>query len=459
MITDRSKGWRQKRTELIEQLRAILDAAGTRNLTDAQARDYDAAYAEAERLALLIDAEEGTAGEPGSHTRAVASRALPTDDTGRRQAFADASRSVTSRTGPTVPPDPGPGSRGVGNPELREQYRRGRPVELRADERLADVLVAGTEHDIAAREVGFGRWVRGIALGDWDGVSLEHRQILGAIDTAGGYLVPMALSAQLIDRARAQAVLLRAGAGTIPMPTAEFDVARVAGDVTTEWVTESQTLTPTDMTFERVSLKAKALVASAKVSWELLQDATNIDDAVETSMGQAIALKLDEVGLRGDGAGKPTGIRNQVGVQVVSSVGSPTDYVKVAIDPVRLLADVNAEGPFASISAPRLYHSLAKLVTGITGDKTPLPPPQDWIDLRKFSTTQVPTNLGGGANGSEQYVGDFRQLVFGIRSELRIEVFREIYADQRLVFLVAHMRGDLFLRHPDHFVVNTDILA
>jgi HK97 family phage major capsid protein len=454
IITDRSRGLREERGQAIATARRILDAAGGREFTAAQERDYAAAIAEAERLGSAIETEEGTAAPDARSARlAELERSV---GRGAHRSDPNAGDPMDGGVGGVAPR----GRQAAGTAELRSLFLRGRPAALTRAHSFADVVTdPRSEQDAAFRELGAGVFLRALATGDWSGVPAEARSMIAGSDAAGGYLLPQGLSAQLIDRARARTVTLRAGALTMPMPTSDFDVARAAGDVSTEWHTELASLTPTDMTLERVSLHAKTLTASTKVSRELLQDASNVDQAIEDSMSEAIALKLDEVGLRGDGAGKPLGIRNQVGVQVTASAGSPADYIKFAQDPTKLLADVNAEGPFSLITNPRLLHSLSKLNTGIASDLTSLRPPAAWDDLTKYTTTMIPTNLGGGTNESEAYIGDFAQLVYGIRSELRIEVFREIYADQLGVLIVAHLRGDVMLRHPDHFVVVPGILA
>ena len=74
-------------------------------------------------------------------------------------------------------------------------------------------------------------------------------------------------------------------------------------------------------------------------------------------------------------------------------------------------------------------------------------------------------NLGVGTNESEAYIGDFSQVLVGMRSDLVIEASREatIGSDnawaQLQVHIRAYLRADVALLHPEHFVVLSGILA
>jgi len=54
--------------------------------------------------------------------------------------------------------------------------------------------------------------------------------------------------------------------------------------------------------------------------------------------------------------------------------------------------------------------------------------------------------------------GDFSQLFVGIRSELRVEVLRERFADNLQYGFLAWMRADIALAHAESFQQVTDIL-
>jgi HK97 family phage major capsid protein len=82
-----------------------------------------------------------------------------------------------------------------------------------------------------AEGVSFDRYLRGMATGEWDGA--EHERALAeATVGAGGALVPSPLAARVIDLARNQTVVLRAGAVTVPMTAQTLALARLTSEGT-----------------------------------------------------------------------------------------------------------------------------------------------------------------------------------------------------------------------------------
>jgi HK97 family phage major capsid protein len=332
---------------------------------------------------------------------------------------------------------------------------------LKPEERMADVV------DGPGRDTNAAQFLRGIVLGDWNGVDPEVRALSGISDAMGGYTVPTPLSAAIIDKARNQSVVFRAGAQTIPMTSSTLAIARLATDNTASWRPENVAITASDPQFERITLRARTLGALAKMSVELFEDTSGLEQSIEEWLGKVLALEIDRVCLRGLGAAsEPLGILNQPGVTVTGSIGSPASYVAFADTPTGVLRAANATEPYTFVSSPRTFTSLESIVTGITSDKTRLKAPPAWENYaNRFATNQVPINTGGASNESEAYVGDFSQLVVGMRTNLTIEASRQAsdassYAFSQLqVWVRAYLRMDLYLRHPQHFNVLTGILA
>ncbi len=55
-------------------------------------------------------------------------------------------------------------------------------------------------------------------------------------------------------------------------------------------------------------------------------------------------------------------------------------------------------------------------------------------------------------------MGDFTQLLLGIRQELRIEVLKEAFAGNLQYGFIAHLRADVALAHPAAFCSLTGIV-
>jgi hypothetical protein len=87
----------------------------------------------------------------------------------------------------------------------------------------------------------------------------------------------------------------------------------------------------------------------------------------------------------------------------------------------------------------------------------PLNAPSSVAELAKFVSNQIPVNLtqGTSTDCSEAYVGDFSNVLTGVRPTIRIrvKVLSERYANNLQVGLIAWIRGDVGLAHPEHLSV------
>jgi HK97 family phage major capsid protein len=162
------------------------------------------------------------------------------------------------------------------------------------------------------RGLGLGQYLRAMVLGGK--TDLERRALSEGTDGAGGYTVPDILSAQLIDRLRAQSVAIRAGAMTVPLTSDQNFYAKLLTDPTPAWRAEAGAVADSDPTFGRIALTPRSLAVQVKVSQELLEDSLNISTALPNVLAAAMALELDRVALLGTGtAPQPRGVANTSG--------------------------------------------------------------------------------------------------------------------------------------------------
>jgi HK97 family phage major capsid protein len=298
---------------------------------------------------------------------------------------------------------------------------------------------------------GLGSFVRAMVLGT-DRPEIKASLSEGT-DSAGGFTVPIDLLGQLIDRMRAKAVCVQAGALTVPLETQKTSIARLASDPAVAWRAENAAAAESDPTFEKVEFTARSLACLVKCSRELLEDSVNIEDAVLNAFAQSMALELDRVGLFGTGvAPQPRGVFNTTNVGEVSMGANGaqlTNYAKL-LDALYELDIDNAAEPTAQIMHPRT----SRVIDGFA-DTTgqPLNPPKRLADLPRLVTTTAPINQvqGTAVNASSIIVGDFSQMMLGVRTQLRIEVLRERYAENLQYAFLAHLRADIQLAHPESF--------
>ena len=238
---------------------------------------------------------------------------------------------------------------------------------LRYDESIRGAVQSTPLPDgIRADELSIGRLVRAAVTGEWRGAEAERRAMGGNVDTLGGYLIPSELSSQVIDLARNQAVVMRAGAVTVPMGTNSLVFAKLLKDISAQWKQENASANLDLLNFGKITLNAKTLIALASTSVELIEDATNLDSIVMNSMAQSLALELDRAALRGDGtASTPVGIKNTPGIQLIDlgvngAQISNFDSWSSAAEKILTKNGV----PRTTIYAPRTFGTMDRFKTG-----------------------------------------------------------------------------------------------
>src|SRR5258708_3879503 len=121
-------------------------------------------------------------------------------------------------------------------------------------------------------------------------------------------------------------------------------------------------------------------------------------------------------------------------------------------DAVSALLTANAQMPTAAIMSPRTLTKAAKLKDVQT---QPMRKPDLIQNIPFLATTSVPnTQTQGTSSGvaSEIIVGDFTQLMFGIRTRLRIRILQERFIGDTLEYgFLADLPADVQLRHPQSF--------
>jgi HK97 family phage major capsid protein len=323
------------------------------------------------------------------------------------------------------------------------------------------------EQNLSERSIGcdLGDAIQGILRGD------ALQASVGSTDSAGGYILNPEFSTRFIDLARSASVTSQAGAITVPMQTSEMVIAGLASDPTSHWRGETVPVTSTDVTFNRIVLRAKTLAAIVPVSIEMLEDASNAGQIIEAALRASMGLKLDQAALIGSGAEQnPKGIRNHDGVNAINTVGTPANYSKFSLAIGDIMA-ANYPGTveqLAWINHPRTDDTLDGLAD-TTGQ--PLQPTPRVQKLRRYSTTSLPINEGGGTDESVSVVGDFSQLVVGMRTRgitIRVldagtvtdSVGDSINANTQLMrHIVAYVRADVAVLRPSWFTVMDGITS
>lgn len=282
-------------------------------------------------------------------------------------------------------------------------------------------LFTGRDEDFS-----IGRILRAKILGDLKGLNDFEKKAAGeGIGAAGGWLLSEEVSARLIDLARNKSCVMEAGAVTIQMSQPELRLVKLVSDPTAEWVAEHGEITESDWQLSPISLKAMTIGVLVRSSLELLEDAENAGEQIINSMSAAIALEIDRVGLLGNGVGEPKGIDVCSNINEISkgvnggTITSYDDFSNGCED----IAENNGEAN-AVIMAPRTFYTLDRLKEGTT--LAPLPAPESYKALKAFKTNQigVADTQGTCTTASKVFLGDFKNVLYGIRKQLEIETTR-----------------------------------
>lgn len=362
--------------------------------------------------------------------------------------------------------------------EIRDdrRLRRGQSMREFLSQRIVSERMARGGH--VDQPFSAGAYFRGMALGKWsdDGRDNYERRALAEGSVAGGgAMVPIDLYASLIDIVRNSARVLQAGATVVPLDHMVTNVAKLVSDPQPAWRPEGGAIASTGSTFDRVSFTTQTMAAVTVVSRELLEDVPTLGEEIQREMGLEFALQLDSACLYGAGydSNQPNGLKAAQWNVPQTSMGTngaapstltPTPW-NLIVNPCYRLMEANELGLSGAIMAPRTEQEMVDTVSTIG---TYVEPPSrlatiaryGTAPLEMYATNQVPTNLtvGDAATASDLFVGDWSQLLVGIRSELKIDVLTEAYAGSGQVGFLGWMRADTVVARASAFDITTGIL-
>ncbi len=141
-----------------------------------------------------------------------------------------------------------------------------------------------------------GNLVRALATSDWSRARLEKEALNETPPSTGQFLVPGQLWSQVVDLARNNSVMVKAGTLSIPMASETLTVARLLTDPVASWRNESAPIVESTPTFGPLTYQSRSLGCLVRVSNELLQDAVDGGAAIENAIAKSVALALESYG-------------------------------------------------------------------------------------------------------------------------------------------------------------------
>lgn len=328
----------------------------------------------------------------------------------------------------------------------------------------------------SASSFNTGAYLRGMVTGQWrDGETYERRAMAEGTVSTGGAVVPIDLYSNIVDIVRNSARVIQAGATIVPLDHYVTNVAKLTADPTPAWRAEGSSISATGSTFSRLTFTTQTLAAVVVASRELLEDVPTLGDEIAREMGLEFALGLDLAALYGTGYtnNQPQGLKNATWAVPQTSMGtngatftslSPNAWMGLVNPAYRLLA-ANEYGLSGAIMNPRTEK---ELVTSASTINTFAEPPSRLASIGRhgtaplevYSTNQVPVNLTQGTSSaaSDLFVGDWSQLLIGMRKELKIDVLDQAYAGTGQIGFLGWLRADIVVARPSAFDITIGIL-
>ena len=420
---------RQRKAELRSATSAMIAAPGGTDglLTDEQRTSVNDNFAELDRLQSNETILERQARED-SEARGRQLNDRQTDDGIEYRVFAE----TTSRC----------------NAEGIDTWRTDsgeRVPVLRHEQRIGDFAPAERS---AADDVGLGRFIGALISGPKN--ELEKRALAEGSVSTGGAFLPTPLATEVIDHARIENVAFRAGVRTVPMATKTMRMAKVISDPVPSWRAENALIAESDPVFGDMSMDAKSLAVRFVVSRELLEDTPNMDALLRSTMAAGFARGLDDAIFFGTGTNnQPLGLANTPGLLQTSmgANGATLGGYAPFLDAMFALQAANEGKVGAIVLAPRSNRTIAGFVDA---QGQPLQPPPLLANVPILSTNGIPVNQTQGTanNATSAFLGDFSQVLVGIRTELQITVLNERFAEYGQVGFIGWMRADVQVARP-----------
>jgi HK97 family phage major capsid protein len=282
---------------------------------------------------------------------------------------------------------------------------------------------------------------------------------------AAAAVVPDVWAADFIDLLRANLVL--PDATIMPMSSVRYHMPVFAADVAPAYVAENaSTNLDGNPGFSPLIFDASgAYIDVTLMSRQVLEDASQssgLTTLLEGTIARKYARLIENVALFGNAAvaSLVPGLAGESGVQHFAAESTLADYDDFS-KAVELVRNKNSE-PSGIITNPSVAGTFERLKASTYAKYWTPPasvaalwPPRTSTAMPNTETAAAAAETGGAL--SSAFVGDFSNVVLGMRVELQVDVLKERYADQGQIGLVSYLRFCPRVVHPETFVRVTDI--
>jgi len=322
---------------------------------------------------------------------------------------------------------------------------------------------------------------------DPEEIAYTRKAMSNLDDSAGGALVALPASGELIDLLRPLTVLDRAGALQLPLPPQGSMIwPREAGDPTFTWVSPNDPIPESAPSTSLLTMTAKRIAGLVTLPNDLLRySGTAAEALVRRGLTQGIALAEDRAALEGEGGSvEPLGIiryprstnNTPTADQVTLHTAGVTDTNGDNLQPedvmsaLALIEEANdQQGATAFAMRPLMFAALANRRTDAVTANDGKGPFVFWITraemgrpvdkmlngVRVVTSTQINATSRKGSATNLTYViaGNFRRAIQGRVGAVEVAMSEHAAFGSDQTKLRAICRGDFGLARPESFVI------
>lgn len=272
----------------------------------------------------------------------------------------------------------------------------------------------------------------------------------------GGYLVPVAHSANVIQLAREASIVGRLPIEVVPIQSKTQTQPKLATKLAFTARSEADAITETAVTLDLLTYTPRSYSALVKCSTELAAD-SDLDllgflrTEFATSLGELFTTKI----VTGSGVAPEVGGLTSMGLtttHMAAAGASPTSYKEVGQLAGRIDAKGYANQGFLMASRTATDLSLLRDASGASADTGGYLARPSVVSAPFVTTSAVSITETVGASGavcSSIYAGQWDMLRLGLRGQLELQVLRERFSDTGQIGLIATVRFDVQLARTD----------
>jgi HK97 family phage major capsid protein len=311
-----------------------------------------------------------------------------------------------------------------------------------------------------------GRWLRATVYKNADDIrwcqdhGIEARAMSEGSNASGGALVPEEFAARVIRLVETYGTFPPA-AENVTMARDTMIVPKRITGTTAYFVGEGSAVTESEPTYANVSLVAKKLAVSCRMSTEVVEDAfVSIADSVAQEFSTSLAYKIDLCGWLGDGTqgtyGGINGIVNKINdgnytASVHSAIGGNTSFETLDIEDflgaMGKLPIYARAGAAWYVSPAGYAASIARLkyaAGGNTVENVGAGTGETFLGYRVNLVHVMNSTLGADAGKVKVLFGNLGlSSIYARRRDFSVRLFDQVYATTDQLLLQGTMRFDI----------------